>query len=111
MDEEPVTTPSVLYLSSVTEILAKAFLKPNTTNNSLRGAVSDARIVAENDLVEPGFPLKGRYLFGPKSNGDHWQTCLEAVERYDNDKCQGWREDIDTLLVFVRYSYSDPSAS
>ncbi|EJD38964.1 hypothetical protein AURDEDRAFT_26816, partial [Auricularia subglabra TFB-10046 SS5] len=30
-----------------------------------------------------------------------WQTCARAIETHDNELCQGYREEIDTLLVFA----------
>ncbi|KAL0573622.1 hypothetical protein V5O48_008334 [Marasmius crinis-equi] len=33
--------------------------------------------------------------------GDCWKECLEKVDHYDVERCKGWREDIDTLLVFA----------
>jgi hypothetical protein len=54
--------------------------------------------------------LTGPYLYAPKSNGDHWEKCLAAVEKYDNDMCKSWKEEIDTLLVFVRPFHSLTSA-
>ncbi|KAE9386278.1 hypothetical protein BT96DRAFT_960608 [Gymnopus androsaceus JB14] len=32
---------------------------------------------------------------------DPWTECLKSVRTYDDEKCKGWREDIDTLLVFA----------
>lgn len=52
--------------------------------------------------IHPDFPMKGPYLTGPAPRGDPWDNCLQAVEKYDNDACKSWREEIDTLLVFVR---------
>jgi hypothetical protein len=45
----------------------------------------------------------GPYKFAP-GVGDNWEKCLGAVEKYDNDMCTSWKEEIDTLLVFVRTS-------
>jgi hypothetical protein len=41
------------------------------------------------------------YKFAPDV-GDNWEKCLKKVEDYDNDMCKSWKEEIDTLLVFVR---------
>ncbi|KAF9022825.1 hypothetical protein BDZ89DRAFT_913688, partial [Hymenopellis radicata] len=32
---------------------------------------------------------------------DHWEACNGLVDRYDNALCEGWNDDINTLLVFV----------
>lgn len=34
--------------------------------------------------------------------GRAWAACQKAVREYDESLVQGWKEDIDTLLVFVR---------
>ncbi|KAK0205554.1 hypothetical protein DFS33DRAFT_1383459 [Desarmillaria ectypa] len=33
--------------------------------------------------------------------GDPWEVGVNQVEKYDNELCKGWKEDIDTLLVFA----------
>ena len=35
------------------------------------------------------------------SPGDGWRNCARALEKYDSELCKGYREEIDTLLVFV----------
>jgi hypothetical protein len=58
-----------------------------------------------SSAAEPGVKpeeILGPYKYAPTSVGDNWQKCLAAVEKYDNDMCTSWKEDIDTLLVFVR---------
>jgi len=27
----------------------------------------------------------------------------KGVDKYDEEMCRGWKEDLDTLLVFVRH--------
>ncbi|KAK7032085.1 hypothetical protein VNI00_013455 [Paramarasmius palmivorus] len=41
------------------------------------------------------------YRFAPKRRGDPWEECLKRVDNYDDEMCRGWKEDIDTLLVFA----------
>ncbi|KAE9393214.1 hypothetical protein BT96DRAFT_229789 [Gymnopus androsaceus JB14] len=41
------------------------------------------------------------YRCAPPNTGDPWTECLNSVRTYDDEKCKGWREDIDTLLVFA----------
>lgn len=72
------------------------------TNRSPQNEPEQAPTAPPRPAVVPGFPLEGPYLTGPQSKGDHWEQCLNAVEKYDNDECKSWREEIDTLLVFVR---------
>ncbi|KAG7445268.1 uncharacterized protein BT62DRAFT_1006969 [Guyanagaster necrorhizus] len=33
--------------------------------------------------------------------GDPWEAGVNQAEKYDNEFCKGWKEDIDTLLVFA----------
>ncbi|ESK81454.1 hypothetical protein Moror_15812 [Moniliophthora roreri MCA 2997] len=33
---------------------------------------------------------------------ESWERMLKEVSRHDEDMVKGWRDDIDTLLVFVR---------
>ncbi|KAK0219607.1 hypothetical protein EDD85DRAFT_960795 [Armillaria nabsnona] len=33
--------------------------------------------------------------------GDPWETGVNQIEKYDNELCKGWKEHIDTLLVFT----------
>ncbi|KAI3611709.1 hypothetical protein WG66_007833 [Moniliophthora roreri] len=39
----------------------------------------------------------GRYTLD-----ESWQRLLKEVGRYDDNMVKDWKEDIDTLLVFVR---------
>ncbi|TEB34327.1 hypothetical protein FA13DRAFT_1729840 [Coprinellus micaceus] len=32
---------------------------------------------------------------------DHWEGCFKQVQKYDEEMCRGWREEVDTLLVFA----------
>ncbi|THU88925.1 hypothetical protein K435DRAFT_678972 [Dendrothele bispora CBS 962.96] len=41
------------------------------------------------------------YRFAPKRRGDPWEQCMRRVDNYDDEMCRGWKEDIDTLLVFA----------
>ncbi|KIK52830.1 hypothetical protein GYMLUDRAFT_100553 [Collybiopsis luxurians FD-317 M1] len=41
-----------------------------------------------------------RYSVSPKT-GDHWEKVMRRIDLYDEDMCKGWREDVDTLLVFA----------
>jgi len=34
--------------------------------------------------------------------GDPWEKCFKKVKDYDEDMCEGWREEVDNLLIFVR---------
>lgn len=41
----------------------------------------------------------------PTSAAQAWTACIEALRKRDEHMIQGWKEDIDTLLVFVRSHY------
>lgn len=41
------------------------------------------------------------YRFSPKRRGDPWEESMKRVDQYDDEMCRAWKEDIDTLLVFV----------
>ena len=38
--------------------------------------------------------------FGPGPN-DAWGSCVKALRDYDEHMVRGWKEDVDSLLVFV----------
>ncbi|KAF9467949.1 hypothetical protein BDZ94DRAFT_1210492 [Collybia nuda] len=33
--------------------------------------------------------------------GDPWEEAFKLVQKFDEEMCRGWREEIDTLLVFA----------
>ena len=35
-------------------------------------------------------------------SSEAWAACAKALREYDEDMIQDWKEEIDTLLVFVR---------
>ncbi|GAV99271.1 hypothetical protein LENED_000715 [Lentinula edodes] len=41
------------------------------------------------------------YRFSPKRRGDPWEESMKRVDLYDDEMCRGWKEDVDTLLVFA----------
>jgi len=43
------------------------------------------------------------YGYGDLGNGATWETMKKGVDKYDEEMCRGWKEDLDTLLVFVRH--------
>lgn len=34
-------------------------------------------------------------------SSEAWAACAKALREYDEDMIQDWKEEIDTLLVFV----------
>jgi len=40
----------------------------------------------------------------PKEAEQSWETCSRAIREYDSHMVRNWKEEIDTLLVFVRSS-------
>ncbi|KAL0062155.1 hypothetical protein AAF712_010997 [Marasmius tenuissimus] len=43
----------------------------------------------------------GPYFCSPRVKGDPWEPIMKIVDKYDDEMAKGWREDIDTLLVFA----------
>ncbi|KAF5384498.1 hypothetical protein D9757_006414 [Collybiopsis confluens] len=41
------------------------------------------------------------YKFPPKRRGDPWEESMKRVDLYDDEMSRSWKEDVDTLLVFV----------
>jgi len=39
----------------------------------------------------------------PEEAEQSWETCSRAIREYDNHMVRNWKEEIDTLLVFVRF--------
>ncbi|KAJ3507208.1 hypothetical protein NMY22_g16999 [Coprinellus aureogranulatus] len=39
--------------------------------------------------------------FSVPRKGDPWEESFKQVQKFDEEMCRGWREEIDTLLVFV----------
>ena len=35
-------------------------------------------------------------------DGTSWTKCHQLTERYDDDMCDAWKEEVDKLLIFVR---------
>jgi len=33
---------------------------------------------------------------------DAWRKCYKLVEKYDNEMCDAWKEEVDKLMIFVR---------
>ena len=45
----------------------------------------------------------------PEEVEQSWEMCSRAIREYDNHMVRNWKEEIDTLLVFVCPSRSYPS--
>lgn len=51
---------------------------------------------------EPKMWLPGQPLNLPiPQKGDYTENWLKTVSKYDTDLCQGWKGEIDNLLIFV----------
>lgn len=46
--------------------------------------------------------IKDPYRTQIPKDGDHWEACFKKVQKLDDEMCQGWRDEIDTMLIFVR---------
>ncbi|KAF9063427.1 hypothetical protein BDP27DRAFT_238751 [Rhodocollybia butyracea] len=76
---------------------------PKEAGNQEKLARSNDENPDVNSGIEPTLLWKENqpYFCAPPNNGDPWTECLNSVRRFDDEKCKGWREDIDTLLVFA----------
>ncbi|KAF9472741.1 hypothetical protein BDN70DRAFT_440589 [Pholiota conissans] len=43
----------------------------------------------------------GAHKYPVPKNGDPWETCIEKIRSYDGEMCDGWREEVDNLLIFA----------
>ena len=39
---------------------------------------------------------------GSRNLEEAWEKLIKETNKYDDDMVKNWKEDIDTLLVFVR---------
>ena len=46
------------------------------------------------------------YTFLEPVDGDPWERMKIGVDKYNGELCKGWKDDLDTILVFVRRSYA-----
>ncbi|KAJ3935999.1 MAG: hypothetical protein NXY57DRAFT_957693 [Lentinula lateritia] len=68
--------------------------------NAARGGEGDCGSVFPGEVArlwQEGDP----YRFSPKRRGDPWEESMKRVDLYDDEMCRGWKEDVDTLLVFA----------
>ncbi|KAG7091721.1 hypothetical protein E1B28_008122 [Marasmius oreades] len=60
---------------------------------------------ANTSYPEPKLPEVyehgAQHVFSLPQSSDCWKECLNMVDEYDANRCRGWREEIDTLLVFA----------
>jgi len=42
------------------------------------------------------------YRYRVPRDPDAWTKCHNLTERYDDDMCDAWKEEVDKLLIFVR---------
>lgn len=40
----------------------------------------------------------------PKANDDSWEVVFEAMMKHDRDRCNGWKDEVQNLLIFVRFA-------
>ncbi|KAF8960793.1 hypothetical protein BDZ97DRAFT_1905772 [Flammula alnicola] len=41
------------------------------------------------------------HRYGAPKKGDSWQKCHELTEKYDNELCDAWKDEVDKLLIFA----------
>ncbi|KAF8154424.1 hypothetical protein B0H34DRAFT_660573 [Crassisporium funariophilum] len=39
--------------------------------------------------------------YGTPKKGDAWHKCHKLTEKYDNEMCDAWKEEVDKLLIFA----------
>ena len=61
--------------------------------------------------MEPESPSASSLATRGAVAADAWIECAAALKEHDEDKIQGWKEEIDTHLVFVSLPYSVQSHS
>ena len=80
---------------------------PDTTQNPFqrndRGAPPvtkpDVPVPADKDDLQPPQPYPGEWY---ATGGTGWSAMAKVVREVDAQKVQDYKEDIDTILVFVR---------
>ncbi|PPR07529.1 hypothetical protein CVT26_013553, partial [Gymnopilus dilepis] len=87
---EPPVDPSYLHLNGTSKVRV-----PDTLFQT--EAYEDAR--QEFGSVPWNCTEPGRY--SPFQPGDAWQKCHNLAEKYDNDLCDAWKEEVDKLLIFA----------
>ncbi|KAF9524905.1 hypothetical protein CPB83DRAFT_860440 [Crepidotus variabilis] len=41
------------------------------------------------------------HRYGTPKKGDSWHKCHKLTEKYDNEMCDAWKEEVDKLLIFA----------
>ena len=52
--------------------------------------------------VKPGTSVKHGPSIASSGPNSAWASCVKALRDHDQQLVQGWKEDVDSLLVFVR---------
>lgn len=52
-------------------------------------------------LTAQRWSIKDAYRTRLPKDGDPWEACFKKVQKLDDEMCRGWREEIDTMLIFV----------
>lgn len=50
------------------------------------------------EIWAEGTPIKNMEPY----NGDPFSDLKKSVDEHDDELCKGWREELDSMLVFVR---------
>ncbi|KAF5366317.1 hypothetical protein D9758_005712 [Tetrapyrgos nigripes] len=66
-----------------------------------RSADTARRSQHDSSYELPRIWKDGAYKCAPSRHGDPWEECMKRVNKFDEEMCKGWRDDIDTLLVFA----------
>ncbi|KAJ3767725.1 hypothetical protein FB446DRAFT_315094 [Lentinula raphanica] len=95
-------TPSIKSRKSASASIKNVPLQLNIDGGTgnMQGEGLDRASVFPGDV--PRLWQEGdTYRFSPKRRGDPWEESMKRVDLYDDEMCRGWKEDVDTLLVFA----------
>lgn len=61
-------------------------------------------IIQQDDSSSDGFSYYSAFRAKPKKTAKPWSKFVHKLKEHDNNMVKGWKEDIDTLLVYVSLS-------
>ncbi|KAG7087170.1 hypothetical protein E1B28_013150 [Marasmius oreades] len=97
--ESPITPPNTPRRDDRSR---KFRFSTEFSRTSIRDRLADLKNRTATDHAERNPWTEGDpYRFSPPKKRDPWEECIKLVERHDDENCRGWKEHIDTLLVFA----------
>ncbi|KAJ2934147.1 hypothetical protein H1R20_g2900, partial [Candolleomyces eurysporus] len=83
--------PSVDFVIDIPELVQNVKLEPHEPISQDEILRDGSKKWQSGDPCHYSIPRKG----------DPWEECFNQVQKFDDEMCRGWREEIDTLLVFA----------